>query len=287
MQTAVLFVVALLLAGQGLRAQEPQSGLAEVNGTKLHFEAVGSGRALVLIHGGAVDSRAWDAQFTEFSKQYRVIRYDLRGAGRSASPVEPYSNSADLHALLKFLDVERAYLLGISRGGGIAYDFTLEHPEMVDALILVSSNLSAGVPAYEEMFERTTTVGKKEGAAAAARVWGLDPYQGPQRREAVPRVLSIIEDNVVRFRRIDGSPAVRQLSISDVPRSARLKEIKTPTLVIYGAHDNVAARANYERWAEGIPGAQKEVFPKAAHLVPIDQPAEFNNTVLDFLAKLK
>jgi pimeloyl-ACP methyl ester carboxylesterase len=201
--------------------------------------------------------------------------------------VEPFSNSEDLHQLLQFLQVDRAYLVGLSRGGGIAYDFTLEHPDMVGALILVSSNLSAGVPAYEEMFERTTEVGKKEGAAAAARVWGLDPYQGPQRKEAVPRVLEIIEDNIVRFRRIDGSPAVRQLSSSDVPRSERLKEIKTPTLVVYGAHDNVVARANYERWAQGIPGAQKAVFPNAAHLVPIDQPAEFNKTVLDFLAKLK
>jgi pimeloyl-ACP methyl ester carboxylesterase len=268
-------------------AQAPQSGIAEVNGTKLYYEAAGSGRALVLIHGGAVDSRAWDGQFGEFAKHYRVIRYDLRGTGRSANPAEPFSNSEDLHALLNFLKVDQAYLLGISRGGGIGYDFTLEHPERVGALILVSSNLSAGVPAYEAMFERTTEVGKKEGAAAAARVWGLDPFQGPQRKEAVPRVLEIIEDNIVRFRRIDGSPAVRQLSSSDVPRSERLKEIKAPTFVVYGAHDNVAARANYERWAEGIAGARKQVFPNAAHLVPIDQPQEFNAAVLEFLGKLK
>ena len=275
------------LRAQAPAATPPNSGIAEVNGTKLYYEAAGRGHALVLLHGGAVDSRAWDDQFGEFAKHYRVVRYDLRGTGRSANLAEPFSNSEDLHALIKFLKIDKAYLLGISRGGGIAYDFTLEHPEMVDALILVSSNLSAGVPAYEAMFERTTEVGKKEGTAAAARVWGLDPFQGPQRKEAIPRVLEIIEDNVVRFRRIDGSPAVRQLSSSDIPRAERLKEIKTPTLVVYGAHDNVAARANYENWAKGIPGAQKAVFPNAAHLVPIDQPAEFNKTVLDFLAKLK
>ena len=81
-----------------------------------------------------MDRRAWDDQFAEFAKHYRVIRYDLRGSGLSASPDKPYSNSEDLYGLLQFLKVDKAYVLGISRGGGIAYDFTLEHPEMVAAL---------------------------------------------------------------------------------------------------------------------------------------------------------
>src|SRR5438034_9699714 len=65
-----------------------------------------------------------------------------------------------------------------------AFDFTLEHPEMTEALVLVSSNLGNTPRAYTELFERTTEAGKKNGAAAAARVWGLDPYQGPVREGA-------------------------------------------------------------------------------------------------------
>lgn len=261
----------------------PERGIAEVNGTKLYYEIAGSGPVVVLIHGGTVDSRAWDEQFAEFAQSHTAIRYDLRGAGRSASPVKPFSNTEDLFQLLKFLKVSRASLVGISRGGGIAFDFTLDHPEMVSSLVLVSSNLSNTPKVYEDMFERTTEVGKKEGASAAARVWGLDPYQGPQRKEAVPKVLKIIEDNVVRFRRIDGSPAVQQLASSDKPRADRLTEIHVPALVIFGEKDAPDARANYERWAKGIPDARRASFPKAAHLVPIDMPAEFNRTVLDFL----
>src|SRR5439155_21061235 len=160
-----------------------QSGIAEVNGTKLYYEMAGRGRVIVLLHGGAVDRRAWDDQFTEFAAKYKVIRYDLRGAGKSASPDKPFSNSEDLYQLLRFLKVDKAYVIGISRGGGIAFDFTLEHPEMTGALVLVSSNLGNTPRAYTEMFERITEAGKKNGAAAA-RVWGLDPYQGPVREVA-------------------------------------------------------------------------------------------------------
>lgn len=278
----------LLLAGMfvGSARAATLSGIAEVNGTRLYYEMAGEGRALVLLHGGAVDNRAWDGQFSVFAAHYKVIRYDLRGSGKSASPEEPFSNSEDLFALLRFLKVDRACLIGISRGGGIAFDFALEHPDMVEALVLVSANLSNTPDAYNKMFDRATEAGKAHGAAAAAQVWGNDPYQGPQREAARPRVLQIIEDNIARFRHFDGSVAVQQLQSSDVPRSKRLTEIHAPTLVIAGAHDDVDARTNYDQWAKGIPNARKIVFPDAAHLVNIDQPKEFNQAILEFLGKL-
>jgi pimeloyl-ACP methyl ester carboxylesterase len=274
--------VALICASLSAQAPSP-SGVAEVNGTRLYYETAGSGKNLVLIHGGAVDSRAWDDQFAQFARRYRVIRYDLRGAGRSGDRDKPFSNSEDLYALLRYLGVDRAYLAGISRGGGIAYDFTLEHPGMVEGLVLVSSNLSAEVPAYSAMFERATEAGKKSGAAAAAAVWGHDPFQGPRREAARPRVLEILTDNMPRFRYFGGYEPVRQLSSSDVRRADRLKEIRVPTLVICGAHDNPVARGNYQRWAAGIPGARLVVFPESAHLVNVDEPDEFNRTVIAFL----
>jgi pimeloyl-ACP methyl ester carboxylesterase len=287
-QDALLFAVLLtVLALPPVRAQiAPQSGIAEVNGTKLYYEMAGAGDTIVLIHGGAVDSRAWDDQFMPFAAHYRVIRYDLRGTGKSASAQKPFSNTEDLYALLRHLKVDKAFLVGISRGGGIAYDFTLDHPEMVQALVLVSSNLSRTPPAYERMFERTTEEGKLHGAAAAARVWGYDPYQGPVREEARARVLKVMEENLPRFRHFDGSTPVPQLSSSNVPRAERLSEIDVPTLVIAGERDNDAARANYDNWARGIRKARKIVFSNAAHLVNIDQPEGFNKAVLEFLSSL-
>jgi len=283
----VAALIVMAAAGLSLSAQvRSQSGIAEVNGTRLYYEVAGSGHPLVLLHGGAVDSRAWDDQFPEFARHYRVIRYDLRGTGKSASPDKPFSNSEDLHQLLKFLKVDKAYLAGISRGGGISFDFTLEHPEMVAALILVSSNLSNVPAAYERMFERTTEAGKAHGAAAAARVWGLDPYQGPVREEARAKVLKVMEESLPRFRHFDGSAPVQQLSSSSVPRSQRLAEVRVPTLIIAGEKDAPDARKNYDNWARGIPGARKIDFPNAAHLVNIDQPERFNAAILEFLGSL-
>ena len=263
-----------------------QTGIASVNETELYYEVAGDGHPLILIHGGAVDSRAWDDQFAVFSQHYKVVRYDLRGAGKSGDRDQPFSNSQDLYALLEFLNIERTYLLGISRGGGIAYDLTLEHPEMVDALVLVSANLSVHVPAYSEMFARSTEAGKKSGAAAAAEVWGNDPHQGPMRESARTRVLEILTDNMPRFRYFDGHVPVERLYSSDVPRSQRLAEVQAPTLVISGKHDNVVARDHYRDWATGIPNARLVEFPNAAHLVNIDQVDEFNQTVLEFLGAL-
>src|SRR5262245_2674865 len=157
---------------------------------------------------------------------------------------------------------------------------------MVDALILISANLGNTPDAYQQMFERTTEAGKKHGAAAAAQVWGNDPYQGPVNEAARPRVLKVLEENLPRFRHFDGSVAVPQLQSSKVPASKRLAEIRVPTLVIAGERDNVSARANYDNWAKGIPNAKKTVFPGAAHLVNIDKPRELNQAVLDFLGKL-
>jgi len=285
-QSAILLVA--LLAGMlaPVAMAEVQSGIAQVNGTKLYYEMAGSGRVIVLLHGGAVDRRAWDDQFAEFAAKYKVIRYDLRGAGKSASPDKPFSNSEDLYQLLRFLKVDKAYLIGISRGGGIAFDFALEHPEMTEALVLVSANLGNIPRVYADMFERTTEAGKKNGAAAAARIWGLDLYQGPVREAARDGVLKIMEENLPRFRHFDGSVAVAQTQSYDGPAYQRLSQIRVPTLVVAGGRDAPDARANYDNWAEGIPNAQKVVFPNAAHLVNIDMPKEFNQTVLEFLSKL-
>jgi 3-oxoadipate enol-lactonase len=113
-------------------------GIAEVNGTSLYYEIVGSGHPLVLIHGFGLDTRMWDDQFEAFAQHYRVVRYDMRGYGKTAPPAdEGYSHTDDLKALLEYLRIDRAHILGQSRGGAVAIDFALAHPEATGALVLV------------------------------------------------------------------------------------------------------------------------------------------------------
>lgn len=263
-----------------------QSGIARVNGTEIYYEMAGSGQPLVLIHGGGVDSRAWDDQFPVFAKQYKVIRFDLRGAGKSGHVLVPFSNADDIKGLLDHLGIQQSHFIGISRGGGFAYDFTLEHPDRVSSLVLVSANFGVDVPAYGEMHDRADEAGSKGGAAAAAEIWATDPHQGPVRLSARPKVLKLMTENYAKFRYFDGYKPVKDLPLSGLPRPQRLKEIHVPTLVISGAHDAEVARANSRNWAEGIEDARLVVFPNAAHLVMVDQPEEFNKTILEFLEGL-
>lgn len=107
----------------------------------LYYETRGAGPAVVLIHGGQMDLRIWDEQVQPFARELRVIRYDIRGFGRSAAPSRPYSNTDDLAGLLRELGVEKAAFVGSSLGGAIATDFAIVHPELVEALVLSGPGL--------------------------------------------------------------------------------------------------------------------------------------------------
>lgn len=95
-------------------ARQPEAGFVEVNGTKLYYEMMGEGHPLVLIHGGYMDRRMWDDQFAVFAEHYRVIRYDVRGFGKSELLQVPYSDTEDRYTLLTALGVKKTYLLGLS-----------------------------------------------------------------------------------------------------------------------------------------------------------------------------
>ncbi len=147
-----------------------QSGFAPSDGARLYYEISGSGESLVLVHTGIADSRMWDGRLATFARRYRVIRYDMRGFGRSAMVEGPFSHHEDLRALLDSLGIERVFLVGCSIGGRAIIDFTLEHPERVRALVPVGSALS-GFDAGEDPPEQW------EGLVAVKTpgTWGGSP----------------------------------------------------------------------------------------------------------------
>src|SRR5215211_2762150 len=97
--------------GKG-RKMHRETGTAEVNGARIHYEVAGEGEPLVLVHAGIADSRMWEGQIPAFSERYRVVAYDLRGFGRSEMVEWPFSHHEDLRGLLDFLGVERTHLVG-------------------------------------------------------------------------------------------------------------------------------------------------------------------------------
>ena len=114
-----------------------QDGFAEVNGTRLYYQVMGSGQPLVLTHGFTLNHRMWDDQFEAFAQSYRVIRYDVRGFGKSSTPTDRnFAYADDLWTLLNYLETDHAHIAGLSMGGGISLQFAEKHPDATDTMVL-------------------------------------------------------------------------------------------------------------------------------------------------------
>jgi len=264
------------------------SGFVQVEGGRLYYEAAGDGPPLVLIHAGFLDSRMWDSQFQVFAKTHRVIRYDVRGFGKSDRPTEKFSDAADLLALVQHLNLAKVILVGVSNGGRIALDFTVQHPERVERLVLVAT----GVHGYEsgpeedkvwEEFEKKMKPQKdlaregriREAVEMDVNAWA--PAQSPGSRE---HILSIALDN---SHILSSHPGKLQVS-PDPPAFKRLSEIRVPTLLMIGDRDVEGMRMIMERLHGMITGSKKVLIRGADHIVNASRPEEFNQAVLDFLA---
>jgi pimeloyl-ACP methyl ester carboxylesterase len=266
-----------------------QSGTLSVPGAGLYWESTGSGPALLLVHAGIADHSMWDDDVPALAAAHRVVTYDCRGYGRSASTDVAFSNRADIAALMDHLGLERAALLGCSRGGQIAIDFTLEQPERVSALIMVASG-PGGLehePTPEELvlFETEEPMWLAKDWAGMAdldvRVW-VDGVGG-----SADRVPAAIRERVraMCLAKYETASPDGQPIVLDPPAGGRLEEIARPTLVIHGDLDVSYIGFAAETMERRILGARRVTLPGVAHMVNLERPAEFRRLVLDFLAQ--
>jgi 3-oxoadipate enol-lactonase len=270
-----------------------RSGYLDIDGGRLFYEVGGKGRPLVLVHAGVADLRMWDEQVPAFGEQYRVIRYDERFAGRSRTGEVPFSRRQDLLDLLDHLGAEHIYLLGCSRGGQLAIDFTLEFPERVEALIAVAPGISGYVAAPTEnempIWEEGERLEKAEDwerlVDLEVRVWvdGIGQPPGRVDRAIRERVRKMNLPNYV-----DHPENLAGLSKQlDPPAAERLDEIRVPTLAIVGDLDASGVLSAVDKIANEVPGAHQAVIPGTAHMLNMERPREFNRLVLDFLKGIR
>jgi len=265
---------------------EQQSGFARTNGAQLYFEIVGDGEPLVLVHAGIADGRMWERQLAAFARRYRVIRYDMRGFGRSAMVEGPFSHHEDLHVLLGSLGIEGALFVGCSLGGRTTIDFALAHPGGVRALVLVGSAIggfeAGGDPPeqWEELVAADDAGDLEQVSELEVQIWVDGPYRGPDQVDPGVRDL-VREMNLIALKNeASGLGDERPL---EPPAVDRLAEIRVPTLIIVGDRDRPEIIARADLLERSIAEARKVVMPGTAHLPNMESPQEFNRIVLEFL----
>jgi 3-oxoadipate enol-lactonase len=240
----------------------------------LWYEDTGSGPPVVLLHEGVVDSRIWDPFLPLVRDRLRTIRYDQRGYGHSPMWDGPYSPVEDLVSVLDAVGVEKAALVGSSRGGAIAIATALERPERVSALVLVASAVTGhpltieGTPEQETRWEAAEAAGDVSVLAELdMEIWapmGVDEKLG-----------TMFVENAEASNAED--PALEQPSVG------RLAEIRVPTLVITGGRDVPALEEVAALLAHEIRGAERVVIEEADHMVQWRAPQELAQLVLRFL----
>ncbi|MGI0131631.1 MAG: alpha/beta fold hydrolase [Thermoplasmata archaeon] len=268
-----------------------REGFAEVDGGgRLFFETRGEGHAVVLLHAGIADRRMWAAQFAGYAGRYQVVRYDVRGFGRSDAPKAPYSDAEDLSALLRALDLDRVSLVGSSNGGRIALDFALTHPTMVEALVAAAPGL-VGYEISDDPEERAAFDELEQEQVAArevARTVGLEAgidrlialWARAVPEAARPAVFEMMRDNARRVFDDDRDFAIGL----DPPTVKQLPQLRVPTLVVEGELDHPAMHYLADAVANGVPGSQRTTIEGADHLINLSRPEAFDRAVLDFLA---
>jgi 3-oxoadipate enol-lactonase len=276
--------LALLLPFASATAQTlPSTGpgsFLEVNGSKIYYEECGAGSdAVVLIHDGIAHSVVWDAVWPAFCKQFHTIRYDRRGYGRSPATTQWYCETDDLQALLRHLRVKRAILVGSSHGGEISINFTLEHPELVEQLVLVGA-VVGGYGFSDQFFDRgikNSAPYEKKDVAGLVANWANDKYLlAADHPEAKKKLLEILTASPQDLTHDDMARSVR-------PAVARLGEIRVPTLILVGDQDIPDVHAHAGVIENGIPNSRRIVVEDTGHLMYLEKPDEFSRLVITFL----
>jgi pimeloyl-ACP methyl ester carboxylesterase len=268
-----------------------RTGFVEANGAKLYYDLLGDGRTLTLVHAGYVDRRMWDAQFAVFAQAYQVLRYDIRGHGQSTFPDLPFADEQDLFTLLSALGIETTILLGLSLGAWTAVDFTLQHPEMVEALVLVGAAVSGLPPELQPQGENLSPHERQEVAR-----WNqaLQEHDLPALVDVVMHDATLIPslDRPAARQRVDEmvshcsfayyfKPELRQALTP--PAYQRLAELRAATLLVIGSEDHPVLRRTAQALHERIAHARLAVLPDCHHLANMEQPEVFNQLVLEFL----
>ena len=239
-----------------------------LNNISMNYQLEGEGKTIVFVHGLSDSLKYWNKLTNELKNEYQILSFDLRGHGNSTdddsqTTINLYQE--DLHCLLKALDIENAVFIGLSLGGNIILDFAINHPEMVNGLIVMSS-----FPEHTEKLERIFD----------------DFYDGIDKGfvEFYDTILpyTLTEDMLIKHSELLESikfEAAKTANIDGIKKGIKagygfnitdeLNTINAPALVIAGAEDNLTDLAIQKKISDNIKDCELIVLDKTKHNILI------------------
>lgn len=274
----LLFVIFVLAAAAPVRAQYRwlrlpptptlpapiRSGTAPVNGIKLWYAIFGQGSPVIMLHGGLANSDYWGLQVRALEGHYRVIVLDSRGHGRSSRTSAPFSYdlmASDVLALMKYLHIPRAAIVGWSDGAIVGLDLAIHRPERVTRLFAFAANSNPS------------------GAKDVSKSPVFMAFIARAGREYAR--LSPTPKDFKSFRADIEHMWATQPHFTD----AQLRAIKVPTWIVDADHDEAIKREDTDHMAALIPGAGELILPQVSHFAFLQDPVMFNAALLHFLAE--
>lgn len=292
MNKLLLLIASIVMAG----CRTTQTGYVSVgNGGQLYYEERGQGEPMILLHGHSLDTRMWDEQFKVFAKDFRTIRLDFRGYGQSSSQseTEQFTHVDDVLVLMDSLHITQAHVVGLSMGAFVAGDMLAMYPERLLTCVLTSGGIRNSPGPSEPM--DSAECARRDEEIAALKAKGIDQYK----REWIDQLMASGGSKKERMR-----PPLQRM-ISDWTAWQPLhKEVRlfygkeawnklrqrgktnVPTLIIRGENELKGKRGEPGelRW---LSNGRYVVLTDCGHMLNMEQPKVFNETVSGFCKKYK
>jgi pimeloyl-ACP methyl ester carboxylesterase len=249
----------------------------------LHVREGGTGAPVLLVHGVGLSHAIWNHLFPALSAQFRVLAPDLRGHGRTSGPAGSHYTLRELEGdLLKLLDdkgIDAAYVVGLSGGALLALRLTLDHPERVRGLVMISGSAYTDTHT-RSVVERWTETYRKEGPDA----FGLRLLKDLYYPDWIEEHLDFADQVRESVKHQDFGPAEKwSAAMSKFDEKARIPTIRVPTLIVQAMDDQVVDASHGRILRQSIPGAQIRILPNTGHMIPLERPTEAVEAIVAFV----
>lgn len=266
-----------------------------INGVSLHVEETGSGESIVFVHEFGGDARSWQPQVEHFSRHYRCVVYNARGYPPSDVPEDErlygqQLSTADLKGVLDALDIEQAFVVGLSMGAYTGLMLTVQHPERVRALVFASGGSGAYPETRTQFLVDTNAVAEKMLQANSVDAAGIS--SGPSRVQLQNKNQTVWEQfaaHLSEHSAVGSAYTLRHVqaerpSLYDL--TTELGAVTTPTLLVVGDEDESCLDVNLYL-KRTMPYAGLSIFPKSGHLLNLEESERFNALIDEFFQTVK